>query len=146
MKQKVLTFLKTTLKATSTLLSAATAVSAATFVPEPWNGYAAAAVVVLSWVVTYFVPFLTQTVETFPEEVWPDEAGEPVVHNEILEAEGEIVEPLTVEMEALPPVDTVGIPVIEGETAESYDPGGPTVEEIINRLIAEGGLKDSYAR
>lgn len=141
MKAKVLGFLKGTLKASTALLGAASAVSAATFVPAPYNQYAALAVVVLTWVVTYFVPFLQETVETFPEDA-ADELVRLAEEDGLYELEDVLPTTMlgavttdTVEIPkvSMPPAPaaTVGIPLVEAETS---------VDEILDRLREEGSL------
>lgn len=124
MKTKILTFLKGTQKATGALLGAAGVLGSMTFLAEPYGRYVAIASVVLTWVATYFLPYVSKTVETFPDEI---------VH------EGEIVEPETVEI-PVQYVDTVGIPLIEQKPEPDTAPvdySGMTVDEIIARLDAE---------
>lgn len=123
MKTKILNWIKTTQKATAAALGAASMLAAASFVPEPYKGWAAGAVIILTWVVTYAVPFVTQMVETAPI---PDVA--PVT--------GEVIEPETTEIPIVVP-DTNGIPVVEGADSGTRPYPGPTVDQILNRLAAE---------
>lgn len=129
LKNKILRWLTSTQKATAGALGAATAVASATFIPQPYNGWAALAVVVLTWVVTYVLPFVEQAVESFPEDVvQPSESPvEPV-------AEGEVVEPPTEEIPVVH-LDTVGIGVVEGQDGRHV----LTVDDVLARLAAEQG-------
>lgn len=144
-KSKIADFLTRTQKATAALAGAAAAVSAATFVPAPWGGYAAMAGIVLTWVLTYVFPFVSEAVEAFPDdELVPEkledfdrtssEAGEPL--------EGEIIEPETDVIPVQAADDTAGIPVIEGDfpTAPFVPPftGAIRLDDILARLAAEG--------
>lgn len=127
MKTKILTWLQTTQKATGAMLMGATTLATATFIPAPYNLWAASAVVLLTWVVTYALPFVQTLVQTFPEDaVQPSEpAPEPV-------AEGEVTEPPTEEIPVVT-LDTVGIPVVEGDDARHV----LTVDDVLARLAAE---------
>lgn len=148
MKTKIVGFLRSTQKATAALLGAATAVASATFIPEPYNHYASVAVVVLTWLATYLVPYLTKAVDEWPDdeldwgpemsdEEWnalladlvaaPESPVEPVLEGDLLDPY-----PSTVEIPVI--AHTAGIPVIEGEGAEVE---GLTVDELINRLASE---------
>src|SRR4051794_38473496 len=102
---KIKDFAVRTQKATAAMLAAATAVSAATWLPlpDPWRAYVAAAVVILTWVVPYAVPFVQKVAETFRDEEVADVF------------EGDIIDPQTEEIPAVSG-ETAGIPVIEGES------------------------------
>lgn len=135
MKTKILNFLSRTQKATAALLTAASAVASAEFIPAPWNRYAAIAVVLLAWVVTYAVPFVVQAVDAFPDDQLDADDVADVADD--APVTGEVIEPPT---EEIPEVSdpTVGIPVIEVADSGIRSEPGPTVDEIMNRLRAEG--------
>lgn len=139
LRNKILNWLKTTQKATAGALGAATAVASATFIPQPYNGYAAFAVVVLTWLVAYGLPFVQTAVEAFPEDVvQPSESPAEAVTTEI---PVQVLDPVSGELHELSStaayIDTAGIPVVEGaDTGERSHPG-PTVEDILTRLRQE---------
>lgn len=136
MKSKVLSFLARTLKATTAMVGAATAVASASFVPEPYDKWAAGAVIVLTWIATYFVPYVTKLVESTPDDWWPEEDHQPtapvptVVEPDMIEDPFPETSPIT----AID-IDTAGIHVIEGADAR---PVGTRVDDILDRLRAEG--------
>lgn len=124
MKTKIVMFLKTTQKATAALVGASGVLASMTFLPEPWGHYVAMASVVLTWLATYFLPYVTEAVESFPD-------SEPL--------EGEIIEPTTDEIPSVSD-DTQGIPVIEGEAHPEWKPpftGALRVEDVLRRLTTE---------
>lgn len=154
-KSTITGFLTRTQKATAALAGAAAAVSAATFIPAPWGGYAAMAGVVLTWVLAYVFPFVQEAVEAFPDDVVstggsienledfdqtsdveepsPAKSAEPLV--------GEIIEPETDEIPIVVEDDTAGIPVIDGEPTLPFVPpftGAIRVSDVLARLAAEG--------
>lgn len=151
-KSKIVDFLTRTQKATAALAGAAAAVSAATFVPAPYGGYAAMAGVILTWVLTYVFPFVEEAVEAFPVDAVSSVALEDfeqtsgdVDHSPAKSAEpleGEIIEPDTEEIPVVSADDTNGIPVIEGDfpTAPFVPPftGAIRLDDILERLAAEG--------
>lgn len=136
-RNNIILFLARTKKATAALLSAATAVSSATFIPEPWNYYAATLAVILTWLVTYAVPFVDSIVEAdVPGEAPVEPATDEIAEAPVTPVTGEVSEPPTVEIPRISAVpDTVGIPVVEGDDARPF---GPTVDDILDRLKAEG--------
>lgn len=131
MKHKILNFLKETQKATAALLGAASVLGTATFLPAPWGHYVALATVVLTWLATYCLPYVSKAVESFPD----DESAsgpEPLT--------GEIIEPATAEIPVAVSIDTAGIPVIEGPSDPNWSPpftGALRVEDVLARLTAE---------
>ena len=141
MKRKILNFLRTTQKATAAVAGGVSILASATFLPSPWNYYLGVAGLVLTWLLTYFFPYVEKTVsefsEDFPASEPADDLGKPI--------EGTIIEPPTDEFAAIPPVpNTVGIPVIEGHVVnpipEHRKPftGALSVDEILARLRTEG--------
>ena len=145
MKNKILAWLEATQKATSGAVGAATAVASATFIPAPYNGYAAVAAIILTWVVAYALPFVQTVVEEFPDmALQPSESpAEPVTQEipitTLPPVSGEILAPVSEETPQVS-VETNGIPVIEGaDTGERSYPG-PTVDEILKRIAAEQGV------
>lgn len=152
MKKKILTFLKTTQKATAALAGAVGVLSAATFLPDPYGHYVAIAGVFLTWALTYFFPYVEKTVESFPvgEADWPEldlRAWEKEINEQAVQ--GDVLPPRetpaygavrtdTSEMPAIRPLveDTQGIEVIEGPDARE----GLTVDDIIYRLTNDGTL------
>lgn len=150
------TFLKTTLKAWSALFGALSVLASATFIPEPYNAYVALAFAVATWATTYVVPYVQKAAEVVPDDfdwdslteadwaaVGDSWADDPEIEHVVQAFEPDaIIEPETVEMAVVPPVDTDGIPVIEHE---NLSPEPNSVEGIIQRLIDEGRLKPTYS-
>lgn len=148
MKTKILDFLKRTQKATGALVGALAVLSSATFLPAPYSTYASVASVIVTWVVTYFLPYVEQAVQGFPDDQLVDQLDDAPVTDEVpvtrvAPVTGEIVEPPTVEYAAITPdmLDpTAGIPVVEGDVAEGFIPEGRlSVDDILSRLDAEEG-------
>jgi hypothetical protein len=150
----ILSFIVRTQKATAAALMGATALASATFIPAPYSLWAASAVVVLTWLVTYVVPFVAKAVEAFPEEQIkignldedrtasqtadpePADLGpepEPeVLTGEIIEPESDVIE--------IPVTPTVGIPVFDQPSTAPFVPpftGAIRVEDVLARLAEE---------
>lgn len=130
MKRTILDFLARTQKATAAVAGGVSILASATFLPAPWGLYAASAGLVLTWLLTYFFPYVEKAVEEFPFGTMPVESA-PI--------EGEIIEPETDEIPAQQNEPTRGIPVIEGERAEFVPPftGAVSVQQVLERLAAE---------
>jgi hypothetical protein len=144
-KAKILDWLKRTQKATGALAGAVGVLASATFLPEPWGGYVAIAGVVLTWLLTYFLPYVQKAVEGFPDELPELPESEPEPGDDTPTAfVGHVLGAVstdTVEIEkiTLPPAPatTVGIPVVEVDDARQLDDPAVTVDEILDRLVAE---------
>lgn len=145
MKAQIVDFLVRTQKATAALLGAATAASTATFVPPPWNGYAATVAVALTWLLTYAIPFVSKAVQALPfaePASDPDHKVSSAIEVQVVEDDaplvGEVIEPTTVGIPVQRATTTQGIPVVEGE--RTFVPpftGAISVDEILARLQTE---------
>jgi hypothetical protein len=148
LQTKILDFVKRTQKALGALAGATGVLASATFLPAPWGSYVAIAGVILTWALTYLLPYVQKAVEGFPEDQpvdQLDDAPEPVQETPVTPVApvtGVIVEPPTVEYAAVTvdtPEPTIGIPVIEGDDASDIPTGRLSVDAILSRLTAEAG-------